>query len=176
MEKVPGKFQLLANSKVKAVLDQLCERIPLVSFGDGYRLQIMGRPNNYSTGSSFAIVIPFFVEKMSSSGEDLLLDDLEFLGFNEKTTYFINIHGDSFSTVSLEGELICELVLSVKDCAFNTQPYNSVIPELGNSANSFFSTEIKFEEEPVESLSQILISGLCSVLSTEKQKAQPIAE
>lgn len=176
MENVPGKFQLLENSKVKAILDQLCERIPLLSFGDGYRFQITGRPNNYSTGSSFAIVIPFFLEKISPSKEDILLTDLESLGFNEKTPYFINIHGDSFTTVSLEGELICEIVLSVKDRAFNTDPYNTVIPELGNSANSFFSTEIKFEEEPVESLSQILISALCSVLSPEKQKAQPIAE
>ena len=176
MEKVPGKFQFLENSKVETVLNQLCERIPLLSFGDGYSLQVMGRPNSYATGSSFAIVIPFFLEKTSPSTEDILLTDLESLGFNEKTPYFINIHGDSFTTVSLEGELICEIVLSVKDRAFNTDPYNSVIPELGNSANSFFSTEIKFEEEPVESLTQTLISALCSVLSTEKQKSQPVAE
>lgn len=176
MENVPGKFQLLENSKVKAVLDQLCERIPLISFGDGYTFQIAGRPYNYSTGSSFAIVIPFFLEKISPSLGDILVTDLESLGFNEKNPYFINIRGDSFTTVSLEGELICEIVLSVKDRAFNTDPYNSIIPELGNSANSFFSTEIKFEEEPVESLTQTLISALCSVLSTEEHKAQPIAQ
>jgi|GEM_PF-5725138 len=176
METIPGKFQLSENSKVKAVLDQLCERIPLISFGDGYMFQIIGRPNNYSTGSSFAIVIPFFPEKISPSSEQILLSDLESLGFNEKIPYFINIHGDSFTTVSLDGELICEIFLSVKDRAFNTDPYNSIIPELGNSPNSFFSTEIKFEEESVENLTQTLISALCSVLSPEEHKAEPIAQ
>ncbi len=157
--------RIVIPAKPETLLEQLGGEICNLTFGNNFRFKLVAQPKHHSTSSSLSLVFPVCLERKNLTSEDILLDELQILGFVEEEIYFINVSGDFFHHVSFDpAEILVDVSTSIKKKAFDSSPFSVQIPEVGNNPVSYSEKSLHFEYSFIGTA----LSQLCKILATEE--------
>ena len=128
----------LIGSLIKVTENVICKLPPV----KGYNVIPDFSSSKLLNSYGYSYVVPFYLEKSEMSEEDLLVSDLEKLGFVEKDPYFLVV---DFSSQSPADRVV--ITVKIQGTLWPQDRDKLIIPPFGNDPNRMPYSEFYISEE-----------------------------
>ena len=145
----------IIGSLLKVTENAICKLPPV----KGYNVIPDFSSSKLLNSYGYSYVVPFYLEKSEMSEEDLLVSDLEKLGFVEKDPYFLVVDFPSQAPVDCVG-----ITVKIQGTLWPQDRDKLIIPTFGNDPNRMPYSEFYISEENgLEEIENFISQGFISI-------------